>query len=260
MGDGMEYLALIQARCGSSRLPGKVLIDIAGKPELQWVIERVGRSERIEEVAVATSIKKDNLPLIRLCAGLGTRVFVGSEDDVLDRYYQAARLFCPKYIIRITADCPLFDWRYLDMAINQLDSMTDYMAGLTESFPDGLDIEIIKSSALRRAWENARLRSEREHVTTYIRNNSERFHMQNFECPIQGISDKRWTLDEDEDLTLISNIYDHFIEQGKEDFITEDILEFLREHPRLEEINAGIMRNEGLARSLAEDRIVQIDR
>ena len=110
----MKYLVMIQARCGSSRLPNKVLKDIAGKTDLQWVIERVRRSRLIDEVMVVTSIDKNNLPLIRLCTELGVRVFVGSENDVLDRYYQAARLLQPEYVVRITADCPLFDWRYLD--------------------------------------------------------------------------------------------------------------------------------------------------
>ena len=169
----MKYLVMIQARCGSSRLPNKVLKDIAGKTDLQWVIERVRRSRLIDEDMVVTSIDKNNLPLIRLCTELGVRVFVGSENDVLDRYYQAARLLQPEYVVRITADCPLFDWRYLDMAIEQLEDGTDYMAELTESFPDGLDIEIIRYPALKRMWKEAGLSSEREHVTMYIKNHPE---------------------------------------------------------------------------------------
>lgn len=256
----MKYLVLIQARCGSSRLPNKVLKDICGKPDLQWVIERVGRSQRIDEVMVITSIERNNLPLIRLCTELGVRVFVGSEEDVLDRYYQAAKLLKPEYVVRITADCPLFDWRYLDMAIDQLEKETDYMAELTESFPDGLDLEIIKFSALRQAWEEAVLSSEREHVTLYIRNHPERFKQQNFECPVSGIGEKRWTLDEDEDYTLIHSIYNYFVGKGIEDFITEDILAYLRVNPELEKINARFVRNEGLAKSLANDRVVGCER
>ena len=121
----MKYLALIQARCGSTRLYNKVMKNIAGKTDLQWVIERVKRSQMIDEIMVVTSIDKNNLSLIRLCTELETRVFVGSEDDVLDRYYQAAKLLQPEYVIRITADCPLFDWRYLDMAIEQLEDTAD---------------------------------------------------------------------------------------------------------------------------------------
>lgn len=254
----MNYLALIQARCGSTRFPNKVLADLSGKPDLQRVIERVGRSRLVDEVMVITSIEKNNLPLIRLCAELGTRVFVGSEDDVLDRYYQAARLLCPEYVIRITADCPLFDWRYLDMAIEQMEPDTDYLAELTESFPDGLDIEIIRYSALAESWREATLKSEREHVTQFIRKHPERYRLKNLECPIPGIGSKRWTLDEDKDYEMISRVYQHFISTGREDFVTEEILAYLREHPETEALNMDIRRNEGLKKSLENDCIVDI--
>lgn len=253
----MKYLVLIQARCGSTRLPNKVMKSIAGKPDLQWVIERVKRSQMIDEVVVVTSIEKSNLPLIRLCTDLNTRVFVGSENDVLDRYYQAARLLQPEYVIRITGDCPLFDWRYLDMAIAQLEDTADYLGELTESFPDGLDLEIIKYSALEKAWKEANLCSEREHVTLYIRNHEEKFKIQDFKCPISNIGNKRWTLDEDEDYILISNIYNYFVKKGKENFLTEDILEYLKLNPEIEKVNAKFKRNEGLAKSLSEDGVVK---
>lgn len=249
----MKYLVLIQARCGSSRLPNKVMKKISGKTDLEWVLERVKRSKKIDEVMVITSIEKNNLPLIKLCIELNTRVFVGSENDVLDRYYQAARLLQPEYVIRITADCPLFDWNYLDLAIEQLEADTDYMSELTESFPDGLDIEIMKFSVLEEAWKNAKMASEREHVTLYIRNHADKYKLQNYECPISGIGDKRWTLDEPADLELIEKIYEYFINQGKENFVTEDILNFLRVNPALNSINAMINRNEGLSKSLKND-------
>lgn len=255
----MKYIVMIQARCGSSRLPSKVLKDLSGKPELQRVVERVQRSKRIDEVMVLTSIEKNNLPLIRLCTEMGIRTFIGSEEDVLDRYYQAAKLLQPEYVIRVTADCPLFDWRYLDLAVEQMNPDTDYMAELTESFPDGLDIEILKFSALKKAWKEARLSSEREHVTLYIRNHPELFVIQNLECPIAGIGEKRWTLDEAEDYELISRIYQHFLSKGKEDFITEDILAYLKEHPELETVNQKYARNEGLAKSIANDKIVETE-
>lgn len=249
----MKYLVLIQARCGSSRLPNKVLANIAGKTDLQWVIERVRRSKCIDEVMVITSIERNNLPLIKLCTELDTRVFVGSEEDVLDRYYQAAKLLNPEYVVRITADCPMFDWRYLDMAIEQMDENTDYLAELTESFPDGLDIEIMRFSSLCEAWREADLKSEREHVTQYIRKHPEKYVLKNLECPIKGIGSKRWTLDEDRDYEMISKVYEHFVSKRKEDFVTEDILEFLSCNPDIENINSDIERNEGLKKSLSED-------
>ncbi|WP_090422053.1 cytidylyltransferase domain-containing protein [Pseudobutyrivibrio sp. YE44] len=253
----VKFLVLIQARCGSSRLPNKVLKDICGKTDLQWVIERVKRSKNIDEVMVITSIEKNNLPLIQKCVELDTRVFVGSENDVLDRYYQAAKLIKPEYVIRITADCPLFDWNYLDMAIEQIEPDTDYMGELTVSFPDGLDLEIIKYTALEKAWEEAKLASEREHVTQYIIKHPELFKHQNFECPIEGISNLRWTLDEDEDYELISEIYQHFVaSKGMEDFTTEDVLGLIKEKPELLNINSKFARNEGLMKSLENDYVV----
>lgn len=257
----MKYLVLIQARCGSTRYPNKVLADLSGKPDIQWVIERVKRSRLVDEVMVITSIDRNNLPLIQLCTQLDTRVFVGSEDDVLDRYYQAAKLLQPEYVIRITADCPMFDWRYLDLAIEQMDEGADYMAEMTETFPDGLDIEIIRFCALKEAWEEAKLQSEREHVTMFIKNHPERYTIQNLVCPIANIGDKRWTLDEDSDYEMLSEVYKHFVDDlGKEDFVTEDILAFLAEHPEIERINANIMRNEGLVKSLANDKVVSVIR
>lgn len=254
----MNTLALIQARVGSTRLPNKVLKNICGKPVLQWVAERVRRSRSVDEVAVVTSIEKGNLPLIRLCAELGIRVFAGSEEDVLDRYYQAARLLRPEYVVRVTADCPFFDWRYLDMAVIDLESGTDYLWMGEDVFPDGLDLEIIRFAALKKAWKEARFASEREHVTVYIRNHPELFAIQVFSFPIKGIGHYRWTLDEEADFMMISKVYEHFVSAvHKEDFVTEDIVSFLEAHSEIAELNAGIGRNEGLIKSMANDRVLK---
>lgn len=254
----MKYLVLIQARCGSTRLPNKVMADLSGKTDLQWVIERVKRSKFVDEVMVITSIEKNNLPLIKLCAELETRVFVGSESDVLDRYYQAARLIKPEYVIRITADCPLFDWRYLDDAIEKMEADCDYLWQADEDFPDGLDLEIMKYDALEKSWREAKLCSEREHVTQYLRKHPELFKTQNYTCPISGLENKRWTLDEEEDYEFIKQIYSYFLEQcQKEDFVTEDILQYISENPEIEKINSMYMRNEGLQKSLMADKIYQ---
>lgn len=254
----MKFLVLIQARYGSNRLPGKVMKEFEGKTNIEWVVRRVKRSRYIDDVIVITSIEKNNLPLIALCADLGIRVSVGSENDVLDRYYQTAKLLQPEYVIRITADCPLFDWRYLDMAIEQMEEETDYMGQMVDSFPDGLDIEIMKFWALKESWEMAKLISEREHVTQYIRKHPEKFKLQNLECPISGIADQRWTLDEEEDYKVIAEIYHYFIQRGKEDFVTEDILAFLKQHPEIEDLNKKYVRNEGLKKSIAADKTAVI--
>lgn len=253
----MKYLVIIQARCGSNRLPNKVLVDLFGKSVLERVVRRVKNSKYINDVIVATSIEKNNLQIVRLCAQLGIRVFVGSENDVLDRYYQVAKLLKPEYVIRVTADCPLFDWTYLDMAIEQLNEDTDYMAEITESFPDGLDIEILKYKVLEEIWGKANMASEREHVTLYIRNNKENYKIQNLECPIKNIGNKRWTLDEEEDLVFINKIYSHFISVGIEDFKTDDVLFFLKDNPNIESINNKYERNEGLKKSIKNDFYVK---
>ena len=121
---------MIQARCGSTRLPNKVLKDLCGKPALQRMIERVQKSKTVDEVMVITSIEKNNLPILKLCSEIGIRVGVGSENDVLDRYYQTAKLIKPEYVIRLTADCPCFDAELLDQAISSMRLDTEY-CGMT---------------------------------------------------------------------------------------------------------------------------------
>ena len=253
----MKVAAIIQARYGSSRLPGKILMDLCGKPVLQRVIERVRRSKYVNEVFVVTSIGRENLPVLRLCADLGVRVFAGAEDDVLDRYYQLAKLVKPDYIVRVTADCPCFDWELLDRALSAMSSNTDYLSDFDETLPDGLDLEIVRFEALERSWHEAQMASEREHVTQYIRKHPEIFRLQNFCSPIEGIGHLRWTLVEAEDFTLIQSIYRHFIAEGKEDFLTGGILEYVQENPKLSQINAKYARNEGLAKSIREDKIAE---
>lgn len=253
----MQYVAMIQARYGSSRLPGKILMDLCGKPVLQRVIERVQRSRYIDEVFVVTSIGVENLSVLRLCANLSIRAFAGSEDDVLDRYYQLAKLIQPDYVVRVTADCPCYDWELLDAAISSMTAETDYLSDFGETLPDGLDLEIIRFESLKRSWQEARLASEREHVTQYIRKHPELFSLQNFQAPMEGIGHLRWTLDEAEDLMLIQTIYEHFCALGKENFLTQDILDYLRRKPELNQINAKYARNEGLAKSLRDDKIAE---
>ncbi len=252
----MKYLVLIQARCGSTRLPNKVLSDIAGTSDIQWVIKRVSKSKKVDEVMLLTSIEKENIPLIRLCTEIGIRVFVGSEEDVLDRYYQAAKLLEPEYIIRVTGDCPLFDWRFLDNAIEEMNSETDYLWMGENAFPDGLDFEIMRFEALKKSWKEARLQSEREHVTVYIRNHPELFKIQVYDFPIKGVGHYRWTLDEERDYELITSVYEHFISRGNTEFVTEDIIDFLENHPEIEAINSAIGRNEGLAKSIINDKVL----
>ena len=254
----MKYLVMIQARCGSTRLPNKVLKDLCGKPALQRMIERVQRSKVVDEVMVVTSVNRENLPILALCASIGVRVGIGSEDDVLDRYYQTAKLIRPEYVIRLTADCPCFDAELLDLALGEMAPDTDYMGMTSESFADGLDLEIMKFSALERAWQEANHSFEREHVTQYIIRHPELFRLQNFESPIGYFGNHRWTVDEPEDFELVKRVYEHFeTELGRDDFGYRDILAFLNAHPEITALNSKYTRNEGLAKSIREDRIVE---
>ncbi len=254
----MKYLVMIQARCGSTRLPNKVLKDLCGKPALQRMIERVQRSKMVDEVMVVTSIEKNNLPILKLCSDIGIRVGIGSEDDVLDRFYQSAKLIRPEYVIRLTADCPCFDAGLLDKAISELKPDSDYMAMTSESFADGLDLEIMKFSALEKAWKEAVHSFEREHVTQFIVRRPEVFKLQNFESPIGYFGNHRWTVDEPEDFEVVEHIYRHFLSTDKGDeFTYTDILDFMKENPDVKKINERFTRNEGLEKSIREDHIVE---
>lgn len=255
----LKYLAMIQARCGSMRLPNKVLKDLCGKPQLQRVIERVQRAKHVDEVMVVTSIEKTNLPILKLCAEIGVRVGTGSENDVLDRYYQTARLLKPDYVIRLTGDCPCFDAGLLDLAVEEMRPGADYMGMTSESFADGLDLEIMKFSALEKAWREAKQSFEREHVTQYVIRHPERFTLQDFESPVGYFGDYRWTVDEPEDFEVVRRIYEHF--QGTErsdDFTYKDILDYMEGHPGIKEINRMYTRNEGLAKSIKESHTVDL--
>ena len=171
----MNVLAIIQARMGSTRLPGKVLLSLEGKTVIEHVVERVKCAKLVDEVIVATSININNLPLIRVCAEKNIRVFCGSEEDVLDRFFQLAKLLVPAHIVRITADCPVIDPAIIDkiIATHFLEN-ADYTSNtIDETYPDGLVIEIFTYKSLTQAWNEASLSSEREHVTPYIKKHPE---------------------------------------------------------------------------------------
>lgn len=255
----MSIIAVIQARISSTRLPGKVLKKIEGKTVLEHVINRVKAAKNLDDVIVATTVKKEDLEIVKLCANLGISVFCGSKDDVLDRYYQTARLFKADHIIRITSDCPLIDFKIIDDVTDlYFNKKVDYVSNtVPETFPDGEDVEVFSFKALKIAWENAKMSSEREHVTPYIKNNPKIFRIVNFKYKI-NLADKRWTIDEPEDLEFINTIYKKLYPKNLL-FGMETILNFLKKHPEIEKINKNIIRNEGYSKSLKEDRILNLD-
>lgn len=247
-------LAIIQARMGSSRLPSKVLLRLEGVPVLEHVITRVSKSKKIDEIIVATTINKEDLSIVEMCASLGCRVFVGHANDVLDRYYQAARLLLPQNIIRITSDCPMIDPTIIDtvMAEHHKNS-NDYTSNtILETFPDGLDVEVFSYKGLEIAWNEARLSSEREHVTPFIKKNPSRFKIQNVTNDID-LSGMRWTIDEPKDYKFLKEIFAR-VYQKDQIFHLQDVLRVLAANPQLSSINNDILRNEGYLKSLQNDK------
>jgi spore coat polysaccharide biosynthesis protein SpsF (cytidylyltransferase family) len=249
----MDFLAIIQARIGSTRLPGKVLMDFEGKTVLEHVISRVQRSRMVSEVVVATTFSISDLSIVKLCSEKGVRVFCGSEDDVLDRFYQAAKLLKPENVVRITADCPLMDPDVIDKVIKKHSlEKADYTSNtLIESYPDGEDVEVFTYKALVNAWSKAELKSEREHVTPYIKKHNDMFKLVSIENE-EDLSSKRWTLDNQEDFELISIVYKELYKNNNY-FGMAEVLEFFKKNPELEKINNHIIRNEGYQLSLTRD-------
>lgn len=247
---------ILQARMASSRLPGKTMLPIwEGKGALELMLERVQPATTIDRLIVATTDTSADDPLEALCARLGVFCFRGAEDDVLDRYFQAARAMEDvTAIVRLTADCPLHDAGVVDEVVETfLRGNFDYVSNTLEcTYPDGLDTEVFSFDALERAWHEARLPSQREHVTPYIRSNREQFRLHNVRCATD-LSALRWTLDEPLDLEFLRAVYRHF---GAISFGMRDVLRLLERQPHLSKINEEISRNEGYAKLLHEDRSV----
>jgi len=252
-----KVVAIIQARVGSTRLPKKVLKKIVGRPMLWHVIDREKESKLVNEIVLATTSRDEDKPLLELARKSGVKSFAGSEEDVLDRYFQAATKFGADVIVRVTADCPLIDPRIVDKVIKHFSgSGFDYVSNtLKPTYPDGLDVEVFSYDALKKAWENAKRSSEREHVTAYIRNHPETFKIGNVEHE-KDLSEMRWTVDTDKDLKFVREIYKRLYKKGRI-FLMRDILTLLEKQPELAGINKGIARNEGYLKSLREDRLVR---
>jgi spore coat polysaccharide biosynthesis protein SpsF len=245
-------LAILQARYSSSRLPEKVLKPISGKPMLLHQIERLQHSQMIDKIVVATSVNASDDAIEKMCLDKNIEVFRGDLDNVLDRFYQCAKSYNHEYIVRLTGDCPLTDWQVIDQTVQFfLKGNFDYVE-TSLKFPDGLDAEIMTISALKSAWEWATLPSEIEHVTQYITNRPEQFNNGIFE-PNQDLSYLRWTVDEPEDFDLVEKIYQALYKDNPL-FLTDDILNLLERQPELTKINNSFIRNEGLEKSLEEDK------
>ena len=243
---------IIQARMGSSRLPGKALMKSdSGKPLLYYVINQLRYCSKIKNLVIATTTNQEDDEIEKFANNNSVNVFRGKEKDVLDRYFQCAKKYSFSTIVRITADCPLIDPQIVDKVIEQFFSENcDFATNtLTRTFPIGTDVEVFSFSALNKAWENAQLPSEREHVTPYF-HNKENFKIINVEND-KNISNLRLTVDRIEDFELIKQILNNI---SINPIHLEDVLELFSRKPELIEINKHINHNEGFNKSLEEDK------
>ncbi len=246
-------VAILQARMQSSRLPGKVMMEILGKPMLALQLERIERCHNIDKLVVAISNQQADDPIAVLCETLSVACFRGSLHDVLDRYYRAAEHYTAKHVVRLTGDCPLCEPAVIDKTIDShLAECRDYTSNFHPAcFPDGLDIEVFKFEALEAAWQGAQLPSHREHVTAYIYQNPGVFNLGSY-SQTPDMSNLRWTVDEAEDFEFVTYIYEALY-RDKHDFTCDDILDYCRANPEIFLLNSKYMRNEGMIKSLQED-------
>ncbi len=238
-----KIVAIVQARMGSSRLPGKVLRDIHGKPMLAWVVERARQATTLSEVAVATTTDPSDDMLEQVCANLGIACLRGSVFDVLDRYYQAARQCEADVIVRLTADCPLIDPGLIDLVVTRfLEEKVDFAANrlpppYKRTYPIGLDVEVVSFSALERDWKEAKEKYQREHVLPYLYDTPGRFKILVVDYK-KNFGKYRWTVDTQPDLMFIQEIVARL--PDKEHFSWLEVLKIVEDNPQLSDINAGI--------------------
>ncbi|MDO8282160.1 MAG: glycosyltransferase family protein [Thermodesulfovibrionia bacterium] len=249
----MMTAAIIQARMSSTRLPGKVMKPLCGKPMLWHIITRLGHAKQLDKVIIATTDREEDKVIAKLAEEMGAAFYCGSLDDVLDRYYQAAKKFNAETIVRITADCPMIDPETVDSITDHfLKHDYDYVSNtIKPTMPDGLDTEVFSFKSLEKAWEEARKPSEREHVTPYIYNHPEMFKISNYEYDVD-LSGMRWVVDQEEDYKFVSEVYTSLYRDGKI-FDMQSVIRLLKENPGLLEINKGIARNEGYQISILKD-------
>lgn len=239
----MNIVAVVQARMGSTRLPGKVMMDVGGRPLIEALLSRLAGTQGLDQIVLATSADPSDQLLADHVAGLGYAVHRGNLNDVLDRYYQAAREADADVVIRITGDCPLVDPAVVSSVLEA------YRAGDVEyvsntsppTFPDGLDVEVFSFAALERAWREASEAYHREHVTPYLRE-SGKFRTANV-AHREDLSHRRWTVDELEDLGVVRSVFEAFA--PRTDFSWLEIAELMERSPALFQGNQGIKRNEG---------------
>jgi spore coat polysaccharide biosynthesis protein SpsF len=240
-----NVVAIIQARMGSTRLPGKVLKDIQGKPMLWYVVERTKKAHAVNQVVVATTTDIGDDAITSFCQALGYLYYRGSIQDVLDRFYQAAKTYKADIVVRITSDCPLIDPELIDLTVNALllhdvDFATNRLPPpFTRTYPIGLDVEVCTFAALERAWHEASSQHEREHVMPYFYEKEGRFKIFQVNNSVD-YGRLRWTVDTQADLEVIRKIFTHF--SGRIDFNWLEVLELNEKSPEMFKTNKGVVQ------------------
>jgi spore coat polysaccharide biosynthesis protein SpsF (cytidylyltransferase family) len=239
----VRRVIVVQARTGSTRLPGKVLMDVGGRPMIEQQLKRLQRCRRADDIVVATTQKEDDTPVVAIAETVGARWFRGSEDDVLARYLGAASEARADVIVRITADCPLIDPDVTDRVIAELerpDEACDYASNvMPRTFPRGLDSEALSRDALERVGRLASTRPEREHVTLCVRERCRDLFLTRSVVDAEDNSDCRWTVDTADDMTLVRRLYAD-LELGARAVPYREILAHVRAHPELARINSRV--------------------
>ncbi len=239
-----NIVCIIQARMGSSRLPGKVLKPICSQPMLGWVVKRASRSHLISNIIVATTTDASDDLIETFCKSEGILCFRGSEFDVLDRYFQAAKIAKADVVVRLTADCPLIDASLIDATIEKLlEEKADFAANrlpppYKRTFPIGLDTEVATFKAMETAWKFAVKPFEREHVMPYLYDPQNNFKVLIIDAQ-KDYGNQRWTVDTSEDLEFIRQVTKKF--DCLMDFGWEEVIKILNENPELSKINATIV-------------------
>lgn len=250
-----KITALIQARLGSSRLPAKTLMTIKGETLLGHLVGRIKASKYVSEIVIATTTKEIDDAIVRFATDWDIKYYRGSEDDVLDRFYQTALHYNIETVVRVTPDCPMLDPKIMDKVISHfLEGNYDYVSNvMPPTYPDGLDTEIFSFDTLKKGWNAAKLHSEREHVTAFIIKHPKLFRQFNVKKEGEDLSWMRWTVDTQRDFEFVSKIFEKLYIPRKI-FYMDDIICLLKENSELLEINREIERNEGYRISLLKDK------
>lgn len=249
-------VAIVQARMGSTRLPGKVLAPVLGEPLLGHMMERVLLARNLDRVVVATTEESADDPIADYCRTRGYSLFRGDEGDVLDRYHRAAEQANASTIVRLTADCPLIDPQVIDRVVSVYkDGTYDYVANTAPppaTYPDGMDLEVFSRASLVKAWQEAKRPSDREHVTFYFWQNPQMFRTYRVDHD-PDLSSYRLTVDYPEDLQLVRAMLEALL-PGSPAFTMGDVIEHMQTHPELIRLNDQITPNQGWEPSFQRDR------